>query len=198
MTIAEQKSRQRKEGIAARRALAPEQRRERDGRICAALLGSACYRAARTILLYAAVGGEVNLAAFREAAERAGKVLCYPLCRAGHQMDALHPEDGGAWAVGLHRIPAPVPERSTLIPPEEIDLVLVPCTRFDAICRRVGMGGGYYDRYLPRCTRAQRVGIAYECQRTGRAAADLWDVALDAFVTEAGWQTPRPGAGEDG
>ena len=40
------------------------------------------------------------------------------------------------------------------------DLVLVPCTAFDAACRRVGKGKGYYDRYLPRCRNAVALGVA--------------------------------------
>ena len=53
------------------------------------------------------------------------------------------------WEVGAYGIRTPVLERAALIRPEALDLVLVPCTAFDAVCRRVGMGKGYYDRYLP-------------------------------------------------
>ena len=72
---------------------------------------------------------------------------------------------------------------------EQLDLVLVPCTAFDADCYRVGMGKGYYDRYLPRCTRAVKIGIALEVQRVPRAAVDAHDQRLDAFVTERGIYT---------
>ena len=72
---------------------------------------------------------------------------------------------------------------------DQLDLVLVPCTAFDADCRRVGMGKGYYDRYLPRCTRAVKIGIALEVQRVPRAAVDAHDQRLDAFVTERGIYT---------
>ena len=72
---------------------------------------------------------------------------------------------------------------------EQLDLVLVPCTAFDADCYRVGMGKGYYDRYLPRCTQAVKIGIALEVQRVPRAAVDEHDQRLDAFVTERGIYT---------
>ena len=72
---------------------------------------------------------------------------------------------------------------------DQLDLVLVPCTAFDADCYRVGMGKGYYDRYLPRCTRAVKIGIALEVQRVPRAAVDAHDQRLDAFVTERGIYT---------
>ena len=72
---------------------------------------------------------------------------------------------------------------------DQLDLVLVPCTAFDADCYRVGMGKGYYDRYLPRSTRAVKIGIALEVQRVPRAAVDAHDQRLDAFVTERGIYT---------
>ena len=51
------------------------------------------------------------------------------------------------------------------------------------------MGKGYYDRYLPRCTRAVKIGIALEVQRVPRAAVDDHDQRLDSFVTERGIYT---------
>ena len=72
---------------------------------------------------------------------------------------------------------------------EQLDLVLVPCTAFDAACRRVGMGKGYYDRYLPRCRNAVALGVAFEAQRVEAAAVDAHDQRLDAFVTERGIYT---------
>ena len=62
--------------------------------------------------------------------------------------------------------------------------MLVPCTAFDAACRRVGMGKGYYDRYLPRCQNAVTLGVAFEVQRVERAAADPHDRQLDGYATE--------------
>ena len=48
------------------------------------------------------------------------------------------------------------------------------------------MGKGYYDRYLPGCTRAVKIGAAFEAQRVPRAAVSPCDQRLDAFVTEKG------------
>ena len=82
--------------------------------------------------------------------------------------------------------PTPVLERAALVRPEALDLVLVPCTAFDAACRRVGMGKGYYDRYLPGCRNAVALGVAFEAQRVDKAAVDAYDEKLDGFVTEGG------------
>ena len=80
MTITEQKAAQRKAGIAARRALAPETRAAANAALCARLAALPCFRQARTILLYAAFGGEADLATLAETARGLGKTLAYPVC----------------------------------------------------------------------------------------------------------------------
>ena len=48
----------------------------------------------------------------------------------------------------------------------------------------MGMGKGYYDRYLPRCVNAVKLGVALEVQRVEAAAVEPHDLRLDGFVTE--------------
>lgn len=188
MTIAEEKQAQRKAGRAARKALPDEARTAANAVLCGHVLQLEAFRSAHTILLYAAFGGEADLSAFATEAQRQGKVLAYPVCGEGYSLTAAVPGPDG-WEVGQYGIRTPILERSTLLEPEQLDLVLVPCTAFDADCWRVGMGKGYYDRYLPRCTQAAKIGIALEVQRIPRAAVDEHDQRLDAFVTERGIYT---------
>jgi len=46
------------------------------------------------------------------------------------------------------------------------------------------MGGGYYDRFLPRCEKAVVAAVAYELQRVDELEAEPWDVAMDVVFTE--------------
>ena len=185
MTLAEEKQVQRKAGIAARRALAPEPRAAANAALCARLAALPCFRQARTILLYAAFGGEADLATLAETARGLGKTLAYPVCGENFSLTAAVPGEDG-WEAGAYGIRTPILSRAEILPPEALDLILVPCTAFDAACGRVGMGKGYYDRYLPRCTRAVKLGIAFEAQRVPHAALDEHDQRLDAFITEGG------------
>lgn len=178
------KQAQRRQGIAARRAMSAADRAAADAAICAAILRSEVYRQADTLLLYAASGGEVDLTAVAEAAAHDGKRVAWPICLPKHQMEAAAPYTPDAWQVGAYGIPAPDPARSEILPPESLALILAPCTAFDAACRRVGMGGGYYDRYLPRCTHAVCWAVAYECQRVTAAATEPHDRRMDACITE--------------
>ena len=185
MTIAEQKAAQRKVGIAARRALSEAERTKANAALCARIAALDCFQKAQNILLYAAFGGEADLTALAEEAAKQGKTLAYPVCGEGFSLTAAVPGPDG-WEIGTYGIRTPILSRSTVLPPEQLDLVLVPCTAFDADCRRVGMGKGYYDRYLPRCTQAVKIGVAFEAQRVDKAAVDAHDEKLDGFVTEGG------------
>ena len=140
---------------------------------------------AQTILLYAAFGFEADLAAFAAEAAAQGKTLAYPVCGEAYSLTAAVPGPDG-WEMGQYGIRTPILSRSEILLPEALDLVLVPCTAFDADCFRVGMGKGYYDRYLPRCKNAVKIGIAFEAQRVDHAAVDEHDQRLDAYVTERG------------
>ena len=159
MTITEQKAAQRKAGIAARRALSDNERTHSNAALCARIMALDCFKKAENILLYAAFGGEADLSALAVEAARQGKTLAYPVCGEGFSLTAAVPGPDG-WEVGTYGIRTPILSRSEILRPDQLDLVLVPCTAFDTACRRVGMGKGYYDRYLPRCTRAVKLGEA--------------------------------------
>ncbi len=106
-------------------------------------------------------------------------------------MIALSPRSEDAWRPGPFRIPEPDPDRSELVPPEEIDLVLCPCTSFDDRGGRLGMGGGYYDRFLPLCAGASKISVAFEIQGTAEVPMAALDRPMDAVVTEE--RVIRPG-----
>ena len=183
--VQREKEHQRAAGIARRRALSVQQRTVFDAAIAARVLALPAFAAARTGLSYCAVGGEANPAAIDAAAVRRGKAVAYPLCLEEGHMEAALPEAADALAPGRYGIPAPIPGRCRLLAPEDVDLALVPCAAFDAFCRRVGMGAGYYDRYLVRCG-AFSVALAYEAQRVPQAAAQEHDVLLCAVASESG------------
>lgn len=185
MTVSEQKQAQRRAGRAARRALSAQARAAANAALCANLWQLDAVQNAQTILLYAAFGSEADLSAFAEKAQAQGKTLAYPVCGEAYSLTAAVPGPDG-WEVGQYGIRAPILSRSEILLPEALDLVLVPCTAFDADCFRVGMGKGYYDRFLPRCTHAGKIGIAFEAQQVAHAAVDRHDQRLDAYVTERG------------
>ena len=176
------RSRIRKEKKQARAALSPQKRAEKSARAVERLAASEAFRQARTVMIYDHVGGELSLDSLLTHPAAAGKRFCYPLCVSRTEMIAMIP---GAWRSGAYGIREPVREASQEVPPEELDLVVCPGTAFDPACNRMGMGGGYYDRYLPRCVNARIVMAAFEVQKVEAVPTDEWDQPVEAVFTEA-------------
>ena len=76
------------------------------------------------------------------------------------------------------------PATAAGVEPESIDAVVVPGLAFDATGFRLGYGGGYYDRFLARCPRALRIGLAFEAQMVDSVRPHGRDEPLHHIVTE--------------
>lgn len=174
----------RSEKLRARRDIPPERQRELSRQIVSKLLASPQFQAAKTVMLYRAAADEVDLDGLALTALAQGKCLCYPRCGSGGELDALCPGSGEAFQTGRYGIQEPDPARSTPVPPGEIDLVVCPCAAFDEAGNRLGMGGGYYDRFLPKCTRAQVTAAAFEAQKAVKVPMEPWDRPVQAVFTE--------------
>ena len=106
------------------------------------------------------------------------------MCGEAYSLTAAVPGPDG-WEMGQYGIRTPILSRSEILLPEALDLVLVPCTAFDADCFRVGMGKGYYDRFL-RSFAGRSVGLCYANCIKDRLPSGPWDVPVQRVVTERG------------
>jgi 5-formyltetrahydrofolate cyclo-ligase len=92
-----------------------------------------------------------------------------------------------AWAPGEGLRPGPMgtsePAKGALLRP---DILLVPLLAFDRAGRRLGYGGGYYDRTLAALPGAKAIGIAYAGQEMAEVPAGPQDFRLPLIATEAG------------
>lgn len=134
------------------------------------------------IATFAAFGKEINLAALHQALPLA--LFCYPRCEKDGIMHFHHivsPEKE------LHRgyIGLSEPsEEAPLVPPGEIDLILVPGLAFDRKGNRLGKGGGFYDRYLAQNEiHANLWGVCFTCQITDGIPCSPLDKKVDEVLT---------------
>ncbi len=171
--------------VRAREALSEAERDLYSRKICERITGLEAYQKAKTVMLYRWVRGEVRLDALAEAAAAAGKVPVYPVCGPDGQMLAVIPGNGAdAFKCGAFGIAEPDPEKGQIVPPEDLDLIVCPCTAFDEDLSRLGMGGGYYDRFLPKALKAVRLAAAFEVQHRLSLPGNDRDQGMDLVVTE--------------
>lgn len=171
----------RKSGIRARDSLTAKERSERSERACLRIAESPLFQRAKTVMVYSHVRGELSLDALLAHPAAQGKRFVYPLCVSKTEMIAMVP---GAWRAGAFGISEPVREESEEVDPSEIDLVICPCAVFDEKGGRMGMGAGYYDRFLPKCRNAAVVVAAFEAQKVPEVPMEDWDRAMSAAFTE--------------
>ena len=182
----ELKSLIRKEKIDLRKKLSRKEVRALSEKICARILASKEYEDAEYLLMYSAVNNEVDLSGIAAKAKTDGKSVAYPICTDVGRMEARLPEGDSAFVKGRFGISEPDINRSKPLHPERIDLVICPLAAFDERCARLGMGGGYYDRYLPECKNAVIAAAAYEMQKTRAVPCEPTDIVMDIIFAEGG------------
>lgn len=96
---------------------------------------------------------------------------------------------GAALTANRYGIPEPDIALADTLPAEAMALVVTPLVGFDPGCRRLGMGGGWYDRSFAFRQRQAPppwlVGVGFAAQQTDALPAQDWDVPVDAVCTEA-------------
>lgn len=187
--------------IARRDALDLDVRAAKSSAICARLvelldrLGAA---APHTVAVYAAMGSEVDPAAFAAAAAKRSWRVTYPCmlsaidaaaCSQRMCMRAVAADDASEAPFIAHPTRAFAATdidsiRFPIVPAEELDIVVVPLVAFDRTGARLGYGGGCYDRYLPMLSPAcQIIGIAFDAQRVDHVPTDAHDLPLPHIIS---------------
>ena len=180
----EEKNALRRRMKAAREGWENAYRQSADAAIAQHVRKSAVWRAAGTVFAYVSVGCEVDTRALIEAALKEGKRVCAPRCLGKGRMEAREIAALGALVPAAYGLLEPA-EDAPLVPPEEIDLILVPCLAADRNGHRLGYGGGYYDRFLENAAKPSICLCRRRALLDGVPHAEH-DATVAAVATEAG------------
>jgi 5-formyltetrahydrofolate cyclo-ligase len=174
----------RAEARARRKALSAEVRADAAMRVARILNEGLSLRAGTMIAGYAAAGSELDLAPTFAALARPERQFCLPVV-----VERGQPLEFHTWRPGSPLVPGNgslVPLGGQLAVP---DILLVPLLAFDERLRRLGQGGGYYDRTLAALRSTRQViaiGVAFAAQQVPLVPCGPEDAELDAIITEAG------------
>lgn len=167
----------------ARRSLPPEAAAAEAARAVAAL--ATWLVAAPAIASYLAQPGELDLGDLHDRWWGSGRPVWFPSVR-GERLD-WHPVTGldqvrpGAFGV---REPDPLRVAPAALPSGTV--ILVPGVGFGGDGRRLGQGGGYYDRVLADHD-GPAIGVGFACQRCDDLPIDPHDRHLAGVLLGGEW-----------
>ena len=182
-SISERKKGLRQKMLAMRRALSANETESRGSSLKENILSLLEYKNAKKIMAFLAMKGESNLDGFIRQALLDGKEVYIPVClperqmEAGRLIDMEHFEKG---PLGLRNLPAGYEVTS----PESLDLVLIPGLAVSQEGIRLGMGAGYYDRYLARVPFEKRVAALWDFQVIPDIPSEPFDQKIAKIVTD--------------
>jgi 5-formyltetrahydrofolate cyclo-ligase len=183
----------RKQLRAARRALDPALHRLHSRQAARLIARLPQFSPGRRVAIYLPFDSESDTAHLIAAARRRGVRLFVPVViDRRHRRLAFHPLSTRTrrGAFGIH---VPV-GGGAAVAARWLHLIVVPFVGVDGAGRRLGMGGGFYDRVaafrgLRKYWRGPRlIGFGFDCQRVDSVDAQIWDLRFDATATQSGLQ----------
>ncbi len=162
--------------------LPPDVRGTQSARICAAIAALPQWQTARTVAFFAPQPREPDIEQLWASA--AGKIIAYPRMENDaltlHRLASLHELQPAKW--GLRE---PVADATSVVAPQDVDLILIPGVAFTRAGARCGRGGGYYDRLLSELpASAFKIGVCFPHQITSELPTEPHDCWVDRVVWE--------------
>ena len=169
--------------LAARDALGEAERVARSTAIHERFLTLPEVRDAGVVMGFWSFGSEVATPPLLEALHARGVWVCLPRIEDG-DLVAVAYEPGDP--LRETSFGARQPAAGTILAPEVLELVVTPGVAFDRFGHRIGYGGGFYDRFLPRTRRGvPRIAIAFDLQVIPQELpVGSFDLGVDVIVTE--------------
>jgi len=170
--------------------MSAESRDIASAKICSTLIRSHQFFAAKSIACYLPMADEVDPTRIIERAWCAKKrIFCPVIAKSGKMFfRRLEPDT----TLRQNRFGLWEPIDGEIIAARQLDLVITPLVAFDDENNRIGMGGGYFDRYFAfqkrstRWLRPKLIGLAFDCQKVEKIVANPWDIRLCAVISASG------------
>lgn len=170
--------------ISAILRLPPDVRAEKSARLCAAIVASAEWQAARAVAIFAPQPREPDVEILWSRGT--AKSFAYPRAEEDrldlYRVDSMFELLPGAFGV---REPAADPAHA--VSPGTLDLILVPGVAFTHRGARLGRGGGFYDRLLAALpAHTCKIGVGFDSQILPDLPVESHDQHVDFIATESG------------
>ncbi|WP_369310465.1 5-formyltetrahydrofolate cyclo-ligase [Providencia rettgeri] len=171
----------------ARRQLTPEQQHIAAEQAKVNALQHPKIVQAKNIALFLSFDGEINTQPLIDALWQQNKQVYLPVLHpvSAHHLLFLHYRPDTQLVNNRFNIAEPPLDVRDVLPPEQLDVMLIPLVAFDSYGQRLGMGGGFYDRTLANWQQRgfYPIGLAHDCQLVEQLPAAHWDIPLPEIIT---------------
>ncbi|WP_417621530.1 5-formyltetrahydrofolate cyclo-ligase [Parasphingorhabdus sp.] len=134
----------------------------------------------QTVALYRSIGSEAPTERLIEYLTEIGVRIALPRVTDDDSLEFRLISSVDTLVSGFRNIPEP-DETCQLCRP---DVMISPLVAFDRSLRRLGQGGGYYDRSFAKYPDALRIGLAWSVQEADKIPVEPHDLPLQMIVTE--------------
>jgi 5-formyltetrahydrofolate cyclo-ligase len=174
--------------LTARAERLPAPREDEDR--AAAVLALPEVRASHTVAAYVSFAGEPSTEEVLRELQAAGKRILLPVLLADRDLEFRAYD--GTLVTGRLGITCPPPS-APLVPLHEAGVVVVPALACDAQGRRLGRGGGSYDRALPRAApEALTLALVHPEELVAEVPVDVHDQPVRAVLAGSRLVRCRP------
>ena len=137
------------------------------------------YKTAKTIYGYLPYNQEVRTWSMLEQAIADGRRGAVPKCYVD-ELRFIYLDDLNAVAPGYSKIPEPIADGP--VADDKTALVLMPGLAFDPTGRRIGYGGGFYDRFLSQEPDHPTLALCYGFQMVEHLETEEFDIPVDQVI----------------
>ena len=164
-----------------KRALSAREIEARSAVLAEKLFQTDAYREARSLYGYLSFNQEVRTRPILQRAWADGKRVAVPKV-IGDEMRFIWLDAFDGLSEGRFGILEPTHDGP--VADDDTALVLMPGLVFDRQGRRVGYGGGYYDRWLASHPGHWTIALCYDFQLLENLETEAHDIRVDAVITE--------------
>ena len=162
-----------------KRAMTSEQIDAASARLGELFLNCPQYKEAKTIYGYLPYNQEVRTVPMLEQAMREGKRVAVPKCY-GDEMRFIYMDDLSKVEKGYANIPEPIADDP--VADDKTALVLMPGMAFTKDGKRMGYGGGFYDKFLASEPDHPTVALCYDFQMVEDLPTEDYDIPVDCVL----------------
>ena len=162
-----------------KRAMTEEEIVSRSEALGRLFIASEAYKNAKTIYGYLPYNQEVRTVPMLEQAMKDGKRVAVPKCY-GEEMRFIYMDDLSKVEKGYANIPEPIADEP--VADDQTALVLMPGMAFTKDGKRMGYGGGFYDKFLAAEPNHPTVALCYDFQMVEDLPTEEYDIPVDCVL----------------